>query len=176
MTMQLISTTTVASDTTRVTISSIPQTGTDLYVLFALRSSSAATSRYFKFTLNNNETGPYVIKTLKGSGSAASSENETTQTEMQLGEMPGSTATSGTFGNGSLYIPNYTGSAVKSMSFDLVTENNATAAVQKLIAARLTTGAVTQIDFWTYSPENIVAGSTISVYSITKGSGGATVA
>jgi len=98
-------------------------------------------------------------------GSTGSSDNA---------RIPGSTATANTFGNGSLYIPNYAGATNKSLSFDSVAENNATSAWLQITAGLWSsTAAITRITLsgWTA----LAAGSTVSLYTITKGSGGATV-
>jgi hypothetical protein len=55
---------------------------------------------------------------------------------------------------------------------DTVSENNATAAFQRIIAGlNNSTAAITSINFFP-SSGNFVAGSTISLYGITKGSDG----
>ena len=88
----------------------------------------------------------------------------------------GNTATANTFNSTTFYIPNYAGSTNKSFSFDQVNENNTTAANQVLGSVLWSnTAAITSISL-TSPGYNFVQYSTASLYGITKGSGGATVA
>ena len=94
---------------------------------------------------------------------------------MNIGDDPGANATSNTFGNTSVYIPNYAGSTNKSVSSDAVTENNATTASQQILASIWNnTSAITSI-FVSDTGSNLVQNSTASLYGILRGSGGATV-
>ena len=82
-----------------------------------------------------------------------------------------STYTANTFGNSVIYIANYAGSTYKSFSKDSITENNATAADQGVGAGLWSnTAAITSLSLTVTS--NMVAGSTFSLYGITKGSDG----
>ena len=80
----------------------------------------------------------------------------------------GSTATSNTFGNSELYIPNYAGSTNKSSSADAVAESNTTTVFAYLNAALWSsTAAITSI---TLTPDaggaNFVQYSTATLYGI----------
>jgi hypothetical protein len=84
-----------------------------------------------------------------------------------------STDTANTFGNLQFTVPNYSGSANKSFTVDVVSENNATTAFQQLFAGLWSnTAAITQV---TFSLANFAQHSTAYVYGTLKGSGGATV-
>jgi hypothetical protein len=84
-----------------------------------------------------------------------------------------STDTASTFGNLSIYIPNYAGSADKNFSVDTVSENNATTAYTQIFTGVwANTAAITQI---TLSLANFAQYSNAYLYGILKGSGGATV-
>jgi hypothetical protein len=167
MTMTLISTVTTSGTTYDITFSSIPQTGTDLYVVCSLRSIQSALD-FFKIVPNG--VAP-THRWLYGNGSSASSSTNATQLTNVI---PGSSYTGSTFGNISAYIPNYTGSTQKSISIDAVAENNATATGMAISAAlSSTTSPITGLNISMY--DAFAAGSTVSLYTITKGSGGATV-
>ncbi len=170
MTMTLVSTVTVGSGgAASIDFTSIPQTGTDLLLQFSLRSSDAAQSVVtFKINGSNPSAGIY----LRGTGSAAQSTNGYTS----LGAINLSSTTADTFGNGQVYIPNYTSTDNKSYSADTVFENNATAAQQYLIAGSQTSSvAITSLALSLPGGTNFAQYSTASLYTITKGSGGATV-
>jgi hypothetical protein len=80
-----------------------------------------------------------------------------------------SLATSNTFGNTSVYIPNYAGSNFKSISIDGVTENNATAALQFFNAGLFkSTSAITSISLTAYNFASYVQYSTADLYGISN--------
>jgi len=174
MSMTLVSTVTVGSAIDTISFASIPATFTDLLITISARTEGAAA----EVAMSINGTGGTLVtvRSLEGSGSAASSFNRSgTSPSRFIGRTPGPSETSNTFSNISVYIPNYAGSANKSYSADSVYENNATSAKQNITAGLwASTSAITSLDFigegW-----NFVAGSTISLYGILKGSGGATV-
>ena len=116
-----------------IEFTSIPGTYTDLLVKLSGRSSrSAAVAEEFLLTFNNNGSS-YSERHLRGDGSSAISQSFSGSSIQQLGQ-PGAGATANTFGNWEFYIPNYAGSNSKSVSFDGVTENNATQAYTYLEA------------------------------------------
>lgn len=173
MTMTLVSTVTVgAGGAASIDFTSIPQTGTDLLIVVSGRTTDANVSASSNIKFNGSATG-YSEKTLRGTGSGTDT-NSTSNLSALLYSFyfPGSSATSNTFGNNVLYIPNYAGSTNKSTSADHVTENNATAAALGIVAGLwANTAAITQVTI----TANFAQYSTASLYTITKGSGGATV-
>jgi hypothetical protein len=77
--------------------------------------------------------------------------------------------TANTFGNTSIYIPNYRSSAAKSFSVDAVTENNATLAYQNIQAGLWNnSAAITSISISFLSGGNWAQGSSASLYGIRK--------
>ena len=168
MTMQLIETKTLVSTSASVDFTSIPQDGTDLVLLLSLRENGGDTHRAFLFSINGTEVSTH--RALVGNGASASS------LTAYIGVTNSSTSTSNTFANCSIYIPNYAVAGVaKSISTDTVSEANATTAFQ-VISASLTstTTAVTSLSVIAAST-TWQAGTMVSLYKITKGSGGATV-
>ena len=78
----------------------------------------------------------------------------------------GATTTSNTFGNSSLYIPNYTSSLAKSMSFDGSLENNSSSAGLDISALLYnSTSAIASIGVG--ATNDFDTGSTFSLYKIT---------
>ena len=144
-----------------VTFDNIPQTGyTDLKIVYSGRDTTDSPgSVYIQF----NGAG-YNSTTLKvnGTGSSVSSSSHN---NAYLGLVPGPSQTANTFGNGEIYIPNYTGSTNKSFSSDVVTENNATAAAQFLWAGLwANTAAITSVTLKT--DQAFAQYSTFSLYGI----------
>jgi hypothetical protein len=165
--MKLISTQTLGTAAASIEFTSIPQDGTDLMAVMSLREAGGSEADGIQIRFNSNATG-YTFRRLFGSGSSVTSD-----TGASLLWMNGNTSTSNTFGNASVYIPNYAGSTNKSFSNDGVMENNATLAYQGLVAGLwANTDAITSVSFANSSGRNLVAGSTISLYKITKGSDG----
>lgn len=176
MPMTLISTATVGSGgAASIDFDLIPGTYTDLQILFAGRSSRAASQNPDLILLKfNDSTSNFTARVLYANGASPSSESKTTS-EMAYGFTP-SDATSDTFSNGIIYIPNYSGSTNKSWSMDAVTENGATLAGLSIGAGSwASSSAITKITIYAPSSRTLLQNSTASLYGILKGSGGATV-
>lgn len=168
-TMTLISAVTVGSGgTSTIDFSSIPQTYTDLVLKVSGRSSYS---------------NPWVSIGLKFNGASASTDfswkefstnggtpaTSSGTGDIYSGDFIGSTATSNTFSNVEIYIPNYTTSKYKVVSTDGVTENNATNAVRMLGAGLwASTAAITSLSMRLYSGVSgtIVEHSTAYLYGI----------
>lgn len=171
--MKLIESKTLATAAPSIEFTSIPQDGTDLVIVISARTlRSGQTDDGVSVKLNSN-TSNYTNRLLYGSGSAALSGTTYFGQGYFLANATGATATADTFSNCVVYIPNYTAAVNKFITTDAVTENNATAAIQIIIAGLWAdTSAITSILFDNYSATNFVAGTTISLYKITKGSDG----
>lgn len=171
--MKLIESKTLVSAAASIEFTSIPQDGTDLVIVISARTlRSGQPDDAVSVKLNSN-TSNYSNRLLNGTGSAAASSTNYFGQGYFLANATGATATADTFSNCVVYIPNYTAAVNKSISTDAVTENNATSAVQVIIAGLwANTAAITSILFDNFSATNFVAGTTISLYKITKGSDG----
>lgn len=176
MTMTLVSTVTVgAGGASSIDFTSIPQTGTDLLLVVSPRSQVTGTVLTLKF--NGSSTG-YSDRRLFGYGSGVGSgSNYASGTEMVSGYAASSGETANTFGNNAIYIPNYSSSSTnKSVSSDGAYENNATSNFMSITAGLWSnTSAITSINLYIYGGGTFAQYSTASLYTITKGSGGATV-
>ena len=164
-TYQLISSVTVGSGgASSIDFTSIPATYTDLNLIVSARASTAnntALQIYF-----NNSTGSYDLKRLTGDGATAFSDGLTANTYLRAIGTDQANFTASSFGNVSIYIPNYTSSTNKSVSIDGVTETNATTAYASLLAGiRNNTAAINQI---TIIPDsgNFAQYSTAYLYGI----------
>lgn len=169
MSMVLVSTVTVgAAGAASIEFTSIPQTGTDLLITWSTRSTN--NDDFVNVTFNGSSAS-FTERTLGANGASVFSETKTNF----AGFKPVSGTTANTHGNASMYIPNYAGSTNKSFSIDTVTEDNAAVAWQFIIAGLWSsTSAITSVALTV--PTGLFAQySTASLYTITKGSGGATV-
>jgi len=169
--MKLIESKTLATAAASIEFTSIPSTFTDLVVLASTRGDASAVFINLYTRINGLTTG-YSERALFGDGSSASSLSGANTEFRFVIYADAATATSNTFSNVQIYIPNYAGSTAKSFSSDGVVENNTTPALLNITAGlNTTTSAITSISF-TPQSGSIVAGSTISLYGITKGSDG----
>jgi hypothetical protein len=164
--MTLVESVTVGSGgASSISFTSIPQDGTDLVLLISSRAS--INNRDGKVALNTG--GTYTRRRLQGGGEGVFS--DPTSADFQTAT---SSFTANTFGNASIYIPNYASSAAKSFSSDSVTENNETTAHQALIAVSWSeTAAVTTVTV--SHSTSFVENTTAFLYKITSGSDGSVV-
>jgi len=176
MTMQVIQHTELGSAASSIEFTSIPQTYTDLYLVVSARSTRTDQGpRNVLAVQFNSVTTGYSYRRLYGIPSLATgSDNGSGADSFLLGYQSSNAATSNTFGNASLYIPNYTSSANKSGSSDSVGESNESQ-VGLAIQANLwsNTAAITSLKI--YDPSyNLMTYSSATLYGITKGSDGVT--
>jgi hypothetical protein len=173
MTMKLIETKTLATAAASIEFTSIPQDGTDLVIVISARTLRSGEPDDAVSVKLNSSTSNFTNRVLLGNGSTRLAAASYFGQGYFLANATGSTATSNTFSNCIVYIPNYTAAVNKSITTDAVTENNGTTAIQVIITgAWADTSAITSILFDNFSVTNFVAGTTISLYKITKGSDG----
>jgi hypothetical protein len=171
--MKLIESKTLGTAAASIEFTSIPQTFTDLVVMTSLRSVADEGLALISF---NGSTSNFSERFLRGNGSTVDSAFFDSGGFARIfGTSGQSSQTSNTFSNGSLYIPNYTGSTNKSVSSDSVNENNATGALQTLVALLWSNSAAITSLAITSNSGDLAIGSTISLYGILKGSGGVVV-
>ena len=151
-----------------IEFTSIPDTYTDLLVKTSLRGDSGGSD--IKIQFNGSTASVYSYVRLYGTGSAINASGTTT-TNLINNMVALSTYTASTFGNGEIYIPNYTSAAAKSVSIDGVTENNANASFQALTTGRwnpATQAAITSIKLEIDGGGDFVQYSTAYLYGIKK--------
>ena len=173
MKMTLIETKTLGTAAASIEFTSIPQTFTDLVIFLSLRSSNASAAIATRVALNpTNSNHSYRFLYGNPPGGNAVSGSATGLNSLWCGEMTAATGTTNTFSNTTVYIPNYSGSTNKSVSVDAAQENNSTSAFPFIVAGLYSaTTAVSAISCFAQTG-NLEAGSTISLYGITKGSDG----
>ena len=170
--MELIQSVTVGSGgAASIEFTGIPQTYTDLVLKVSHRTDRAVTLDGFYLSANGqsfSSTG--ATRYLLGDGSSVSS--GTTSVELQVGASTGTSATSNTFANSEIYISNYTNTTLnKSISFDNVTENNATSSWCFLGAGlyNINTNAITSLKLQSGTGSvNLVQYSTAYLYGVTN--------
>jgi hypothetical protein len=166
-TYTLIASSTVgAGGATSITFSSIPATYTDLLIKCSLRGTQSAvyTDVDVSFTGGTYSSGK-VLYAINGSTVGTYTPGE----YAFIAEAVGATATSSTFSNSEIYVPNYTSSTTKTASGDAVGENNASAAIIVLGTATYTSSsAITGVTltYGTGSQGNFVQYSTAYLYGI----------
>lgn len=173
MTMTLISTVTVtaAGGVANITFSSIPQTATDLVILF----SGRCTVGWIDYTLLFNGSATGFTRQTAGVSQGGLSASRGTNNNY-LGAINNPDHVANTFASNTIYIPNYAGSANKAFLIDGVNENTSSNVDMRLnVGGWANTAAINSITIATIT-DNIAQYSSASLYTITKGTGGANVA
>ena len=110
-----------------ISFTNIPQTYTDLCVKVSVRSTYAST--YYDnmlLTFNGSSSG-YSFARGIGIGNGISTDGPfATQGNIYIGEVPAVTATTSTFSNNEIYLPNYSGNTPKQVNVDKTLENTST--------------------------------------------------
>jgi hypothetical protein len=157
----LISTQTVgAGGAASIDFTSIPQTYTDLLIVYSLRDNLSGISNDATFTVNGSLI---TFRQLYGTGTNVGSNNPA-----QIARpIVSGTGPANTFGNTQIYIANYSSTTRnKSITVDSVCENNASESYQVFSAGVLaSTSAVTSVSL-DNSTYNFTQYSTASIYGI----------
>jgi len=170
-TYTLLETITVgAAGAASVTFNSIPQTGyTDLVIKMSMRTNRAGTFDYATINFNNSSAN-YTLRLLEGDGAGGSGAVSYTQATFGVnlvGRADGATATTNTFSNVEMYIPNYTSSNFKSISVDSVQEDNSATAYAGIFAGLWSqTAAITSLSITNGTGNSYVQYSTFSLYGV----------
>ena len=167
-TMTLIATGTISSATYSYTMSSIPQTYTDLVMFISARSDYSA-NHEMQFAINSVTTGYSNRMIYTNNGSSAQSASASNAFYTWGGAVVGSGAPANTFSNCSVYFPNYSSTTVaKSISSDSTAESNAAASIIWMNAGlNTTTAAISSLTFYCWqSFINFQPGTTFTLYGI----------
>ncbi len=156
-----------AGGTSVINFTNIPQTYTDLVIKASVRSSDATTNDGANLYINGNTSAAlYSFRRLTGNGTAAASDSSSAS--FRFLNVDGNSATANTFGNLEMTIPNYTLSNQKSVSVDMVSENNATSSFQGLAAALWSrTDPITSIEI-NSGGNTFLQYSTFTLYGVYK--------
>ena len=168
-TYELISSFTISSPSYSVTLSAIPQTFTDLKLVFSTRSDyGSAGGSEVEIALNSITSGYSSNMIYSNTGTSVAAASASNPFFTWGGGMVNGATTASIFGSSEIYIPNYSTSLSKSASTDSVTENNGSPIFMQ-IASHLSTNsaAVNSITLYAWqSFINFVAGSTFYLYGI----------
>jgi hypothetical protein len=161
-TYTLIDKTILTGTQASITFSSIPSTYTDLLLKTSARGNYVGVGNSQSISLNGSSAN-FSGRYLQGSGSGTPSSGTSTQ---YVGDINAASATSNTFNNAKIYIPNYTSSNYKSISVDSVTETNATTIYATLVAVLWSNTAAINSITLTDDAGNYVSGSSFYLYGI----------
>jgi hypothetical protein len=170
MTMSLIQTVVLGSASSSIVLSNIPATGDDLYVVYSLRS--ADNMDFARVTFNSNQGGSGRELSWTGSGMSF-----TSQSFVIGGVYNGPSSAANTFSVASFYLANYKLTKNKKL-FSLSGAEHTAATPARIILsgnALSSTDPITSITISTSGTSNFVANSSVSLYTITQGVGGATI-
>lgn len=153
-----------------ITFNSIAGTYTDLQLVASLRSTGTFGNLFYDSYITVNGTN-LSWRDLIGIGSATPTSRNGTTDFVALG-VTSSGATTSTFGNLSIYIPNYANTSYnKSVSMDTVSESNGTDAAKQISSGLYASNsAITSVTITPYnSPTALFAEhSTAYLYGIIK--------
>jgi hypothetical protein len=154
----------LTSNSATVEFTSIPQIFDDLIFLISPRGSGAGQIiNGGAMTLNGSNS--ISFRSLFGNGSTT---NVNAGSDGYYASFPGDGATANTFGNISVYIPNYRLSQSKGISINSVTEHNGTQSNQEILAGIwANNNAITSVSFTIFS-HNYVPNSSFSLYGIDR--------
>lgn len=160
----LIAKTTLGSNSSPVSFTSIPQTYADLLVVCSARSTRASIQDPIEFRLNGEGTSGYSARALYAS--TPSSLVGDLPSRMYGYSISANDATANIFGHAEAYIHNYTQSSNKMLTISSSSENNASSAFQGFSAGfSNTASAITSI--YIYPANNVfLAGSSFYLYGI----------
>jgi len=167
---ELISTTTVSTAAFSFTLSSIPQTYTDLLLKINARSDYGSAGHEMQITLNSTTTG-YTTRMAYVSGSSVLSATSGPNFLTWAGGVVGTSANAAIFSNCEIYFPNYSNTTTaKSMSADVTSGGNTAAGAMWFNSGVNTnTAAISSLtlECW-QSFIKFVAGTTFTLYGINK--------
>jgi hypothetical protein len=157
-----------ASAVSSVTFNNIPQTFTDLKIVFSTRTDTSAVDRAVPYVQVNGSGSSSSNTRLYGIPSVATGSDRVSAG--YIGYTSTATNTANTFGSQEIYIPNYTSSNFKQMIVDGVSESNSSSQTGLTLVSVLfsTTSPITSFSLYS-STGNWVQYSTFTLYGITKG-------
>lgn len=156
-------------------VTNIPQTGTDLYVIYSLRHSAGTLNQY-GWRANGDASAPYAIVTTGYTGTSAYNFIDTLYNNALLvDKVTGAAANANLFTQLHMYIPNYTSANTKTITVE-VNSVQSNGGGMYISTSTKAIGAITSMSMAQFSASgNVGQYSSVSVYSVTKGNGGATV-
>ena len=168
-TYTLIESQTLGSNQASVTLGSggtIPQTYTDLQVVYSARSSTGSGYSNNLFTTFNGATSRYYEYTMYYPGGSLGSTSKSNVDPYFNWVALAQGAETNTWSSGQFYITNYTSSNPKSISVEYTSEGNNSSVWMMVNGATWNPTSNVPITSITFTHSNIVAGSTFYLYGI----------
>lgn len=167
-TYTLISSQVLGSSAASVTFSSIPSTYKDLVLRCSIRDSgsSGSSQQQVRVRINGSSAANYSRTNVTGAGSTAASGNGTSNTSIAGFYAPDAGATSNTFNNLEIYIPNYATVQQRQVSVFDVFENNSATVNQINATAALYTDTTIITSLYIDTVSGLVSGSSFYLYGI----------
>lgn len=166
-----------AGGAANIAFNSIPGIYTDLVILLSVRGNQSSTWDWLTMQFNG-VASDYSSTRVYGTGSGVSANIQSISSYFENGLINGNTSTANTFSSVLINISNYAGNKLKSVTYESVSENNATTEAYALKGASLwsNTAAITSIVLDSSAGGTWLQHSSATLYGITKGtSGGVTV-
>jgi len=159
------------ANTTTFQFTSIPQTFTDLMLVFNARNTSTSvTVSQMIPQYNNNGASDYSYTILRSNGSSPTSARSTGMPFTYGGSTPSGTALSGAFGSGVIYILNYTNTTgFKTQIGRSSADYNGAGEIDMSVSLWRQTSAISTISIGQSYGTAYVAGSTATLYGIKAG-------
>jgi hypothetical protein len=169
-TFQLISSSTLATDTASVTFSAIPQTYTDLILKISTRATDTGQYLSPQIRFNSLSTSIYSWVFIGSYSTTTNTDRSGSTTSARVTySATASDATASTFGSAEIYIPQYTTSQVKQITTTGVAATNAGSSFQGITANYLNSAvAITSMEISAgfVNAYNWKTGSSFHLYGI----------
>ena len=161
-TMIPIATNTLTANAASLSFTNIPQTYTDLVLIYYFGDTSAAVAAYIEYNGDAYTNNKYLGNRLYGNGSSASAAYRSNDPFY----LTDGTPTSTTLGvnQGIVNIMNYSNTTTFKTS--LVRDNNANAGTEAVVSLWQRTDAINRVDIKNTSTGNFLSGSTFTIYGI----------
>jgi len=180
MSIKLIQTVSLANNAVTIDFTNVPQTYTDLLLIFSLRDDRSGNSNSpVGLNINGvatNRSGKDIQAIYNGGANQVYSG---TYTNNWIGYCNGATATTSTFGVGQVLFSNYANNSNKLFSVETIAElaSSSGHSLDFFAGVWANTAAITSLSLNApLAATGFVTGCSASLYGITKGSGGASVA
>lgn len=168
----LIESNILSTSTASITFSSIPATYKDLVLRYTARHNNAFSISQVLVTFNSDSASNYSETAAYGSSTSGNSGRQSSNTSIDFNYVNADSSTANTFSMNELYIPNYTVSMNKPMSWTGITENNATTnnSAMILMDAPLwrNSAAISSITLTAAAGRNFLTNSSFYLYGISN--------
>ena len=164
--MKVIGHVELSSQQAAITFNGIPQSFTDLYLVFSLSTTAASTNSWFRI---NGSTANLSVRTMFGNGS-----NVTNETVARV--VAGTDAEDSNFSNCQMYLLDYAKTTVnKAWTIEATEGTSGQTSYHTIQSGRFASNsAITSIELYDTGGGNFRVGSTATLYGITAGSDGIT--